>query len=66
MPRSEPDWISPLVHAEVERLRLNGEARAHFNETVKRIDDESDAAEIRRVIADCWGVRTYMIAVERG
>lgn len=60
--KSPESWISPLVHAEVERLRLNGEARAQFDATVATIDKLERDCALRRIIADTWGTRTFEVA----
>jgi hypothetical protein len=59
-------WIGPLVRAEVERLRMNGEARAQFDATVKKITDLEDEATIRRMLYDIFGSHSYCVEVPRG
>lgn len=64
MKHDDEKWIGPLVSAEVQKM--NEAARKQFAETVRKIDDMERDCALRKLIADVWGHRTYMVAVERG
>lgn len=45
---------------------MNERCVENFNEAVARADALADECEIRRVLADVFGHRSYCVTVERG
>lgn len=59
MKNDDCGWIGPLVSAEV--ARMNAETKAHFDRTVKAIDDLERETALRRLLGDVFGHRTYEV-----